>query len=419
MAEIALQKLPLPGVSAQTGLFPHILFLFAIVLWCAAGPLVRHTGVTGLLGFTAAITLYFLVTNALYVYWSLLGFVILGIVYVVLSYADVLPDAWTIYYDRKYILSQSFFVFLIYPLVCASKRFWLHAYESGRTDLYMGILFFTMLGGMVWFNLSILNIGPFVFWGMQNPTSLLLLSAGYFIFIRYRKSMGILSLCTAVLIVMLAANSQAVLVGFMLMMTGVFPGIRKILVALVILIIFVSFVGYFFVLDLLQVDQNTAFRYLLWGDAFSGFFGSHMLGIGFGKEVVTNQYLQLGVIERYEDVGDIMKSGVHNSFIGILFRMGLAGFVLFVLFIFKTCFPFNLKKDHYARYGTFLFFIAFTAIYINVGMESPLTMVGVCTVLGYILALKRIAAYEQSIRDQETVGSIPGMTTFNPAGLAS
>jgi len=364
---------------------PHIFFFLMVLLFAAAGPYVRATGVMGLVGLFSVSVMYMLLTKAFYKHMSLIIFTAVGVLYILLSFANVLPDAWTGQYDRSFILRQSFYIFMLYPLVVSAQRFWTHALKRGKMDVYMWILLVVCGLALMLNNAFYLNKSPFVLWGLLNPMALYVLAWGYMAYIRGAGIKLLLVPVLTVYFLMMGLNSQSAMVGFVFFMTGLLPYYRTLTVSFVGAILLATVLGAIFVDQLVGEDVNTVFRYLMWIHAIEGFLESYAMGIGFGKEVVTNVYWAIGVEQRYEAVDNILSAGVHNSYVSNLFRLGILGGGALIWFVLVRTFPVG---GDYGRLANLSWFIGFFAIFVNVGVESPLTIVGVAMCWGLNLALR-------------------------------
>ncbi len=379
------------------GLYPHFIFFMTFLLWAVLSTeFIRQSGMISISLLMVFTYLYFIMTQAFYRHGFMLAFTLWGLVYVALSYANVLPDAWTIYYNNGYIPYQSYFLFLIYPMICSAKRFWIHALRSGRVDFYMFIILLAMVGHVVWLNANYTFEKPFIIPGLLNKTSLLFFSFAYFALVRYQMASYVLVPIFFLIVAALAINIQTT-IGALFLVLLAFSSVNKtMLVLTMISIVGMTIFGYMFLDFFVYNDVNTAFRYILWYDAIEGFLKSYMVGVGFGKEIAANTYLEIGLIERYETIDDIMKAGAHNSFLSMFFRLGLIGGIFFVVFFLRTCWPSNIKDKKLAKLATFAFFIAFMSAYVNLGIESPRAIVGICLLLGFVLACKHISPIKQT-----------------------
>jgi O-antigen ligase len=124
------------------------------------------------------------------------------------------------------------------------------------------------------------------------------------------------------------------------------------------------------------------------------------LGIGYGTESVRWTYRFPGLPDftfmpdpktiTRERLLTVLSRGVHNSFAQGMLRMGLPG-VLLLVAAFGAAFPAGNLSRPARSHASILFIIIFTACFVDPGLESPVQLIGIGFVHGYLLALRAYA----------------------------
>lgn len=375
----------------------HYVFLGAIVLYITAGTQAKLAGVAGFMALLGCVILYCVLARAFYFYLSLFLFTVLGVVYIILSYGELLPPAWTILYDQSQIMRQGFFVISFYPLIVGAQRFWIHAILSNR----MGIYAFGMI--IAFFGIRSLHetilfpqkagdaLISLKFYGLINQETMILFALYYLIIIQFRHHRFFLLAIFAPLTLLLANTAQIMIVAPMMVAFAILPNrLMPVFLAITVLTLcVVAIVLMFYIEEIFIIDPNTGLRQLYWRDSILGVYQTNGLGIGFGREV-TSRYLPEFFREGELAFTDHMNDNIHNSYLSMFFRMGIGGGVLFLIFIFGTCFPRAFQNPAVTAHACFAFFLAFLSMFVNTGMESPRVIVGISLCLGYILACKEL-----------------------------
>lgn len=137
---------------------------------------------------------------------------------------------------------------------------------------------------------------------------------------------------------------------------------------------------------LVDIDPNSAIRAFMWVDAIDLFFSSYGVGIGFGRELVSNVYLPMNILSFYSEP-ELMQGGIHNSFITMFARMGVIGGGAFALAILKTAWP-SARPGPLREPAYLAFFMVYVSCWVNVAIESPMSSIGTALLLGYVLAAR-------------------------------
>jgi O-antigen ligase len=121
------------------------------------------------------------------------------------------------------------------------------------------------------------------------------------------------------------------------------------------------------------------------------------MGIGYGTESVRWTYRFPGLPEftfmpdpaslSRERLLEVLSRGVHNSFAQATLRTGLLGACLLLGAFFAAFPPSNLTRA-VKSHASIVFIIIFVACFVNPGLESPVQLVGIGFIYGYLLALR-------------------------------
>lgn len=207
-------------------------------------------------------------------------------------------------------------------------------------------------------------------------------------------------------------------VGFLLLVSGMSHFIQfKILTAItlagllgfplraVVLGAVVGFIAIYcvainYVVELLHSDPNDGLRLYLITDVFRSVVDTFGLGIGYGTESVRRLYHFPGLPDfafiadlntvTHERMLELLSTGVHNSFAQALLRSGVLGCLLLITAFFAA-FPTHKMPGPVANHAASLFAIMFIACFVNPALESPVQVVGIGFLYGYLLALNACA----------------------------
>ncbi|RJQ28959.1 hypothetical protein C4565_02830 [Candidatus Parcubacteria bacterium] len=127
---------------------------------------------------------------------------------------------------------------------------------------------------------------------------------------------------------------------------------------------------------LLMLDGNATTRLFIWGFLLHKVFLFNIFGIGLGTPFLPKEFIWDNLMMWIKDPNIEYTIGAHNSFITILVRFGIIGFVPFILLYW------NLIKDyindrerkihHRIIYLYYAFFIITGCALLNVVLESPI-----------------------------------------------
>lgn len=157
--------------------------------------------------------------------------------------------------------------------------------------------------------------------------------------------------------------------------------------------------------ETMLVSPNSGIRLVFISDVLTSARDTHGFGIGFGKESVHWRYHFPNMPDftflpdpntmTHERMLQALSTGVHNSFVQSLLRTGVIGFALLVA-AFAAVFPPKVGLSAAVRnHAAVMFALITIACFVNPALESPVQVVGVGFVYGYLSAL-RINARKRS-----------------------
>jgi hypothetical protein len=345
----------------------------------------------------------------------LLLFSVLGLVYVVLSYVQAFPSAWTRYYDASVILQQASYLAVLLPLVAASQKWW----DDSRFDPNREVILFTiaLAAFVVGTGVDMLLPGvddarPFV--TLRNYIFIGLLALSYLAF-RSTKWRSIAILALVILAVLAFWRGQflqntiayIILLGFLAIAILRIPADRLILCLLLLLLAGITIVGLRDPLPVFELDNNTGWRLAWWNDAITATTQTGGLGVGFGTEALRNEYTALLQRDQYrQEGGDFLLISTHSAFFDTLFRTGAAGFLLLCVVLWR-CFPHAHMSLPARAHCCALFVILILCLHSNLGLQSPMYALGVAFCIGYLQSERRKAQDETIIQSDDVSTSKP------------
>ncbi|HKR84167.1 MAG TPA: hypothetical protein VJS37_08330 [Terriglobales bacterium] len=147
----------------------------------------------------------------------------------------------------------------------------------------------------------------------------------------------------------------------------------------------------------IAANPNQGIRLAFVSDVFSSLSDTHGMGIGYGTESVRWTYRLPGLPEftfmpdlasiSRERLLEVLSRGVHNSFAQATLRTGILGACLLLVAFFAAFPPRNLTRS-VKSHASIVFVVIFVACFVNPGLESPVQLVGIGFIYGYLLALR-------------------------------
>jgi hypothetical protein len=187
---------------------------------------------------------------------------------------------------------------------------------------------------------------------------------------------------------LLTAITLAALVGA--------PG-RRVVIGAIAVLFGIYAVGIDFVPEVIVNDPNDGLRLAFVADTVTSVADTYGIGIGYGKESVrwSYQFPDMPVFTFLPDprsmthsrMLEALSTGVENSFAESLLRTGIVGCLLLVVAIFAAFPPRNLSRD-VRNHAAVIFSMMFICCFVNSCLETPIAVVGVGFLYGYLLALR-------------------------------
>ena len=187
-----------------------------------------------------------------------------------------------------------------------------------------------------------------------------------------------------------------ILTGIILAALLGIPG-RKVAIAAIAALVALYAIGLNDVPEAMLKDPNDGLRLALVADTLTSVADTHGIGIGYGKELVRWRYRFPNMPEftflpdptsmTHDRMLEALSRGVENSFAEAVLRTGVLGYSLFMAAFFVAFPPRNLPRD-VRNHAASLFAMIFVACFVNPALETPVQVVGVGFVYGYLLALR-------------------------------
>ncbi|MGB9499920.1 MAG: hypothetical protein ACKVE4_09260 [Dissulfuribacterales bacterium] len=387
------------------------LFFYLLFLFICLTPFIRYFGGALFIAFLVIEIAYLISIRKNIFYPSLTAFTLLGFLYIVLSYANLLPSAWTHYFISSAIPQQSSCIIAFYPTILAARRQWQFIFSRTNPNKYLWPLF--IAGCVIAPLLSAYSGGHVVscYVSSNNAMAFSFIAILYYLASGGKKRRVIGAFGLLFLSLLLGGNAQIKMIGIVVFILLLTPCPRFVLVCAVcsIISVFVVILVILFyneiIFDIWDFDPNTGVRFLFSKDALSALVSSAGLGVGFGKEAIVNYYPMINhthVNLATKGFYSFVMTSIHNSFIAVFYRLGIIGGILFSWFIFIVSFPCRFKQIRDTRLACSIFFITFLTLFVNVAFESPTYIVGMGYMIGLLLFMKKSlvclhSSYSQSI----------------------
>ncbi len=151
-------------------------------LLCGAGPLIKEGGPGVILAAVVVCLFYVVVWRGWINVPAMWLFSFYGILYIVLSYFDIFPDAWTIYFDHSSILRQGYYIIALAPVLSACYILWRRAIYYSKTVYLASVVFVIVIAASIGIYLTGRAdegiTGQVVFIGLINNGLISVLMAG-------------------------------------------------------------------------------------------------------------------------------------------------------------------------------------------------------------------------------------------------
>ncbi|MFC3714013.1 hypothetical protein ACFOMD_15685 [Sphingoaurantiacus capsulatus] len=323
------------------------------------------------------------------------AFFCLSILMVSASYLEMLPNPWGHVRDENIVLRQAY-PFLILPVAIYLFAIYINKLIDIRI-LHWSIPVLLMgLFAEYFFSTGIVRTyyhEAGVFYGLRNNISILGAICAYIYFERY-NSMWM------VFIIYLSANllslaMQNIILGVALFFILITNYHRSIFLYLVIFSTFGLILAYVFFKQAYYYDPNTAARAIWAIDGLTAWLTQGPFGFGFGVPALRglvysgDQSFEMTTGILSQDVSFFL-IGHHNSFVGVIYRMGIFGIIFFYIMIRGTT-PRSAKESE--KIFSALSAILFLAMFLNVGIESPTYTLG----CAFIIALATVIRHRRAV----------------------
>lgn len=401
---------PLRGRSLSPDALDYVLFLSGIWLTCALGIALRLLG-----PFFAVIPVGFCLAYAvlrqtapprlLAIYTAFCVFIAL------LSRYRLLPDSWQVHFLQEAVIRQIIPIVGFFAVAWASKAYFHRMLTKGAP--FFGAPAFLFLSlivapavmfqqGMQYQGAAPATAVLYLYGAFINNIviAVFFIAAGIFLTNDWRRYGGLLFVL-AIVLASPIAQFKVLAVTIVAMLLGV-PG-RFLAICLIATMTSAYAIGLNFVPQTWALDPNAGIRLAFASDALTSVADTYGLGIGFGKESVRWRYEFPG----FEDFTflpnpknvtqarmlEILSTGIHNSFLQAMLRTGVIGFILIVSAI-AAAFPPRRLPRGVRNHASAVFVMIFLAMFVNPALESPIQIVGMAVVYGYLIALRASARTE-------------------------
>jgi hypothetical protein len=173
-----------------------------------------------------------------------------------------------------------------------------------------------------------------------------------------------------------------------------------VVIGLAVTLIGIYAVGMNHMVEMMIAIPNFGLRLAFVADALWSVVDTHGMGIGYGKESVRwrYQFPNMTDFTFLPDPGtitadrmlELLSTGVHNSFVQALLRTGVLGFLLLVPALLVAFPPRDLPRN-VRNHAAVVFGMILIACFVNPALETPVVVVGIGFVYGYLLALRTSA----------------------------
>jgi len=334
-----------------------------------------------------------------------LSFMLLGTIYIAISFGNFLPRSWSPIRDPNYILRQAHYVYLVPFLIIAFRTFLANLPKSRISFFNIGLVLMLLTWPAYMYATKTSYVGmqvsPYGFDNYAMFFYIFLIIALY----RYRVAF----LVAFALLGVFADAAQNTIACALLVAIRLAPPVRATLPAIAALpfapLIFLPFWA-----SVYTFDANFGVRLLFLRDSLDALSDTVGLGVGFGTWGIRNFYAYIsgGFFKFTTPDQNIYTISVHNSLFGLMMRMGLLVGVGYIVIVAKFVAAANrLDKADYKMVAC-ISVPVFSAVWANVAVESPTYSVGVAFC---------VALIDRMVRSSEFRTYLMGFRLFRPARL--
>ncbi|MGP9818913.1 hypothetical protein ACTZWW_02760 [Salinarimonas sp. NSM] len=377
------------GGAVSASLLATVLYVVLFVGYVWGWPISRHLGVPALAVLLAAALLSILCARRAYLPGAMIALPMLAGVYIALSFAGVLPAAWTQVYDRGAIAQQSV-GYIAMPILVSANVNALIVLARYPALVKRVLVPAGVIGGLV--------INPLVLtlWGepLEGGHSYFLLNSfsgaeliltaliGWWAF---HALSGIAPFVVVPILIALTTHLNTALAYLALLVFRT----RRLLVlgslAGLLLFLATGVVAPLFWEPLLALDANNGIRAVFWGDAWLAVRDTWGVGVGFGREAIRGVYYfyaEPWSLKR-PDEPDFLFIGVHNAVVQAGYRLGILGAVLVVLLVARLR-PRLSPRTPTEQFDAWLFFVFVMVVCSNVAITGMYHLPGVTAVWAWL-----------------------------------
>ena len=316
---------------------------------------------------------------------------VFGGLVLVLSFARVMPPAWTVHYETFVAIRQySWMIFLPALIVIFYDLFSRHYEFIERNSL--ALLVFSYIASR--FSRSSdplmgsdLQLHGFYTFTNENAICVVL----FMIFLFRRRRPLVLDIVLALCGLALATSAQSQIVMLSILLVRVFPDLKLTHPLLFIAVAIGYLVAPYYAYDLHAVDPNTGIRAMFWLDAINAMTQSWGAGVGFGTEYITNVFSGLKhtswVIVPEDDPGRLYV-GTHSAFFDVGLRTGVIGLALFSWWFFFATRPVYGSGAKTRRLSVCLTILVVSVSATNMSFASMNFLVGTAMCLALLAFLR-------------------------------
>jgi hypothetical protein len=427
-AQIATNSvLPPVRVRSSAGPYPldvpdYVLFLSGIWLCCALGIYIRLIGPAFIVAPVGICLLYAAVRRAVPPR-LLFAYFLFALSIATLSKYQMMPDSWQKHFLPDAIIRQLAPLLGFFAVSWAARAYFHRRILNG--DVFWGapvvlilsipvvaVLLFAMGAGYEGDHSAYAILA--LFGSPVNNMSIAL----FFIFGAIFFTQGWRRHCALALVLVIAATTHFLQFRILAVLTvaiviGI-PG-RKVVMSAIMALLMIYAIGANFVPEAMRADPNAGLRLAFIPDTLASTIDSNGLGVGYGKESVRWIYRFPGVPDftflpdartmSHARLLEALSTGVENSYLESLLRSGILGCLLLTAAIFAAFPPPGLPRD-VENHAALLFAMLFICTFVNSSLESPISVVGLGFVYGYLLALR---TRTQSLRARGRIvqGALP------------
>ena len=395
------------GVRQSPDILDHLLFLPGIWLSCGLSVSLRMIGPVFVVFPVGFCILYALLRRAMpprvmsvyFAFCLLVG---------ALSWYRVFPNSWQIYFMQEAIIRQLIPVLGVVAVAWASKAYFRRRLRDGGVfsgaaliiTLSIAVAPLMMYGQGMGYEGDYSLYADLAMWGAFINNNLI---GFFFIFgaIYLAEGWRRYAALAFVLLVCVMSHFVQFKVLTMIVLAGLFglPA-RKVMITAVAGFVTIYGVGINYVVETIKADPNDGLRLAFLADVLRSVADTSGAGIGYGRESVRWVYRFPGMpaFTFLPDPNSMtparmleaLSTGVHNSFAQALLRSGVLGCLLLVLTM-AVAFPPRTLPRPVRNHAISAFAMMFIACFVNPALESPIQVVGIGFVYGYLIALRALA----------------------------